>query len=77
MKKKSFSIILKGITLFALAVCSLTGFTACDSKKAETSDEWRQLFNGRDLNGWKHAGTGFKTVEDGMIRGKGGKGHIY
>ena len=38
---------------------------------------WRQLFNGRDLTGWKHAGPGYMTVEDGLIRGHGGMGLLY
>jgi hypothetical protein len=39
--------------------------------------EWRQLFNGKDLNGWKHVGPGDMIVEDGMIRGKGGMGLLF
>lgn len=38
---------------------------------------WRQLFNGKDLTGWKHAGNGYMTVEEGMIRGHGGMGLLY
>jgi hypothetical protein len=38
---------------------------------------WRPLFNGKDLTGWKHAGPGYMTVEDGMIRGHGGMGLLY
>lgn len=39
--------------------------------------QWRQLFNGQDLTGWKHAGQGSMSVEDGMIRGHGGMGLLY
>jgi len=39
--------------------------------------QWRQLFNGKDLTGWKHAGPGFMSVEDGLIRGNGGMGILY
>ncbi|RLD67184.1 MAG: DUF1080 domain-containing protein, partial [Bacteroidetes bacterium] len=39
--------------------------------------QWRQLFNGKDLSGWKHAGQGSMSVEDGMIRGHGGMGLLY
>ncbi|MCK5694099.1 MAG: DUF1080 domain-containing protein, partial [Bacteroidales bacterium] len=39
--------------------------------------QWRQLFNGKDLTGWKHAGQGSMSVEDGMIRGHGGMGLLY
>src|ERR1035438_7437833 len=38
---------------------------------------WRQLFNGKDLTGWKHVGPGEMTVEDGMIRTHGGMGLLY
>jgi len=45
-------------------------------QKADTS-QWRQLFNGKDLSGWKHVGPGTMSVEDGLIRGHGGMGLLY
>jgi hypothetical protein len=45
--------------------------------KQDSKTEWRQLFNGKDLTGWKHVGPGSMTVEDGMIRGHGGMGLLY
>jgi len=41
------------------------------------SQEWKPLFNGKDLNGWKHVGPGQMTVEDGLIRTHGGMGLLY
>jgi hypothetical protein len=41
------------------------------------TDEWKQLFDGKDLTGWKHVGPGSMTVEDGMIRTHGGMGLLY
>lgn len=41
------------------------------------ADDWRQLFNGKDLTGWKHVGPGSHFVEDGMITSKGGMGLLY
>jgi len=41
------------------------------------SQEWKPLFNGKDLNGWKHVGPGEMTVEDGLIRTHGGMGLLY
>lgn len=38
---------------------------------------WQQLFNGKDLTGWKHVGDGSMEVENGMIRGRGGMGLLY
>ena len=39
--------------------------------------EWKQLFDGKDLVGWKHVGPGEMTVEDGLIRTHGGMGLLY
>jgi hypothetical protein len=38
---------------------------------------WTQLFDGKDLKGWKHVGPGSMEVENGMIRGHGGMGLLY
>jgi hypothetical protein len=43
---------------------------------AQTS-EWKQLFNGKDLVGWKHVGRGEMTVQDGIIKTSGGMGLLY
>jgi hypothetical protein len=37
-------------------------------------NEWRQLFNGKDLTGWKQVGPGSHYVENGLIKSKGGMG---
>jgi hypothetical protein len=42
-----------------------------------SSDGWKPLFDGKDLNGWKHIGPGGMTVEDGVIRTHGGMGLLY
>jgi hypothetical protein len=39
--------------------------------------EWKQLFDGKDLVGWKHVGPGEMVVEDGLIHAKGGMGLLY
>ena len=36
--------------------------------------EWKQLFDGKDLNGWEHVGPGNFTVEDGALKTHGGMG---
>jgi hypothetical protein len=38
---------------------------------------WKQLFDGKDLTGWKHIGPGSMTVEDGLIETHGGMGLLY
>ena len=41
------------------------------------AEEWQQLFNGKDLTGWKHVGPGEMTMEDGLIQTHGGMGLLY
>ena len=47
------------------------------SATAQDKDGWRQLYNGKDLTGWKHAGPGDQYVEDGLIKSHGGMGILY
>lgn len=42
-----------------------------------SSKPWKSLFNGKDLEGWKHVGPGSMSIENGMIRGHGGMGLLY
>jgi hypothetical protein len=42
-----------------------------------TQSARRQLFNGRDLTGWKMAGPGGFEVEDGLLKSTGGMGLLY
>jgi hypothetical protein len=41
------------------------------------AQNWRQLFDGKDLAGWKHVGPGSMTVENGLIHTHGGMGLLY
>jgi hypothetical protein len=52
-------------------------FTAALAPAADHSSQWKQLFNGKNLNGWKHVGPGEMTVEDGLIHTHGGMGLLY
>jgi len=51
--------------------------TEVNAQNTGSGEGWKQLFNGKDLNGWKHVGKGDMVIEDGMIRGKGGLGLLY
>lgn len=44
------------------------------SASVADSSHWRQLFNGKDLTGWKQVGPGSHYVEDGLLKSKGGMG---
>lgn len=39
--------------------------------------EWKQLFDGKDLNGWAMVGPGRFVVEDGMLKTEGGMGLLW
>ncbi len=62
---------LKRLTLLCLAVVFLATLSPAQS------GEWKQLFDGKDLTGWKHVGPGEMTVENGLIRTHGGMGLLY
>ncbi len=57
-----------------LAILLLTGALLA---AAPNSGEWKPLFNGKNLDGWKHVGPGGDTVENGLIRTHGGMGLLY
>jgi hypothetical protein len=70
--KKIINFLIAGLTAVLLLSIS-----SCKTVKEPEKPEWRQLFNGKDLTGWKHAGPGFMSVEDGLLRGNGGMGLLY
>lgn len=39
--------------------------------------DWKPLFNGKDVTGWKHVGPGSFSVEDGMLKTSGGMGLLW
>jgi hypothetical protein len=39
--------------------------------------DWRRLFDGKDLDGWKHVGKGYMSVDNGLIQTHGGMGLLY
>jgi hypothetical protein len=59
-------------SLLILAVLSVAAVAA-----GAEEGGWKQLFNGKDLTGWKHVGPGGMTVEDGLIKTHGGMGLLY
>lgn len=44
---------------------------------AEAKTKWTSLFNGKDLSGWFIHGKATWSVQDGILVGEGGMGHIY
>lgn len=50
-------------------------FFVCD--RPPDQGEWKSLFNGKDLNGWFIRGKAQWSVQDGLLTGIDGMGHIY
>jgi len=75
-KSRSALLSAAALLLPALALCA-----AADEKKAKKDGEkgWVQLFNGKDLDGWKvyPKGTGNWKVEDGILIGSGPASHLF
>ena len=65
------------ICITIMSLISATPATLYVSQSINDTVGWQQLFNGKDLTGWKHVGHGSMTVENGLIRGHGGMGLLY
>ena len=57
-----------------IAACILLLLSSGISSNGQDKSEWRQLFNGKDLTGWKQVGPGSHYVENGLVKSKGGMG---
>src|SRR3954447_11976410 len=44
---------------------------------ADSTSDWKPLFDGESLNGWEHVGPGRFVVEDGQLRTEGGMGLLW
>lgn len=80
MKNRILQIMALSVLLLATIIfTSVSNYnkTNENSKLQDGTQEWRQLFNGKDLTGWKHVGPGSMEVENGLIRGHGGMGLLY
>lgn len=60
-------------TTVLFVVLMITGYTMI----CEAQEKWISLFNGKDLNGWFVHGKAQWSVENGILTGTGGMGHIY
>lgn len=53
--------------IFAILLCPLFA----------TAAEFKPLFDGKTLDGWKHVGEGGFQINDGLLRTRGGMGLLY
>jgi hypothetical protein len=73
-RKPFVTMTVKNVLLFSLIVCMLFLMTKSLSAGVADTTQWRQLFNGKDLTGWKQVGPGSHYVENGLLKSKGGMG---
>jgi len=59
--------------LILSAVIIISGFTMT----GEAKPKWKSLFNGKDLSGWFVRGKAIWSVQNGILTGEDGMGHIY
>lgn len=67
----------KTVLMFSLMAGLLFVLSGRISASIADTSQWRHLFNGKDLTGWKQIGPGSHYVEDGLIKSKGGMGLLY
>jgi len=61
----------KALALFTCAVLAIS------RSSGEGKSNWISLFNGKDLTGWTVHGKATWSVQNGVLVGIGGMGHIY
>lgn len=66
-----------GVRILAGGIFSFMFLLMTTLSSGQQGAGWRQLFNGKNLDGWKHVGPGGDTVENGIIRTRGGMGLLY
>jgi hypothetical protein len=90
MKKLTDLILIVCIIVFGMTFSSCTNQTNAKKTGEQAQSEkvvsdiavldtaWTEIFNGKDLSGWKHVGPGFMTVDSsGLIQTHGGMGLLY
>jgi hypothetical protein len=47
------------------------------TKENEMATEEKELFNGKDMDGWEHVGPGEFVMENGLLKTRGGMGLLW
>jgi hypothetical protein len=74
MRKKFGLIVIAALVLIIVAQVIATGMSKDNKRKKE---KWVELFNGKDTTGWRQAGKGNFTVEEGALVTHGGMGMLW
>ena len=66
---------MRKLTFVLFLAVAVAAPLSADDKPA--GKKGKQLFNGKDLTGWKHVGPGSFVVENGLLKTVGGMGLLY
>lgn len=59
------------------SILSLLALLLCVAPLCAQSSGWKELFDGKNLNGWQHVGPGGFTLTDGALKPHGGMGLLW
>src|SRR5215471_16083894 len=65
------------LSVWLLTLSGATSLSQQKHPKEKSGTGWIELFDGKDLNGWKHIGPGSFSVDDGALASHGGMGLLY
>ncbi len=68
---------LPALTACWLLMIACSGSSRSAGATSQPQGPWISLFNGKDLSGWTPHGSAVWTVQEGILTGQGGRGHIY
>lgn len=74
MRDKKSLLIAFALAFVLIVPCATAGAT---KKKQAKTGKWIELFNGKDMTGWRQAGPGKFTVEEGALTTHGGMGMLW
>ena len=49
----------------------------CAILSTAQTENWKQLWNGKDFTGWEHVGPGKFVIENGLLKSEGGMGLLW
>lgn len=63
--------------VFATIPLLFAAIASVQPGQAEAEKDWKQLWDGKTLEGWEHVGPGGFTIEDGLLKTDGGMGLLW
>ncbi len=58
-------------------IAVFSAIVLCAIISTAQSENWKQLWNGKDFTGWEHVGPGRFVIESGLLKSEGGMGLLW